>query len=77
MGLNKFPFTEVIHMVSKLKYGNTNTFLIRGISSNLLVDTDYAGMLPLFYKEIKKHKSNIFISLMRYLAEISVWNMCQ
>ena len=35
----------------RLKYGNTNTFWIDG----LLVDTDYAGMLPAFYREIKKN----------------------
>ncbi len=35
-------------MVSKLKYGNTNTFFIHGISGNLLIDTDYAGTLPAF-----------------------------
>lgn len=33
----------------KLKYGNTNTFFING----LLVDTDYAGTLPGFFKAIK------------------------
>lgn len=38
-------------MVIKLKYGNTNTYFING----LLIDTDYAGMLPAFYKEIKKN----------------------
>lgn len=42
-------------MVIKLRYGNTNTFLIRGTNGNLLIDTDYAGTLPFFYKEIKKH----------------------
>ena len=35
----------------KLRYGNTNTFFIDG----LLVDTDYAGTLPTFYREIKKN----------------------
>ena len=35
----------------RLKYGNTNTFWIDG----LLVDTDYAGMLPAFYRELKKN----------------------
>ena len=35
----------------KLRYGNTNTFFIDG----LLVDTDYAGTLPAFYREIKKN----------------------
>ena len=34
----------------KLKYGNTNTFFIRG---GLLVDTDYAGTMPAFYKALK------------------------
>lgn len=42
-------------VVKKLRYGNTNTFLICGTKGNILVDTDYAGTLPLFYKEIKKH----------------------
>jgi len=41
-------------MISKVKYGNTNTFLVHGKAGNLLVDTDYAGTLPLFYKEIKR-----------------------
>lgn len=42
-------------MVSKLKYGNTNTFFVRGTNGGLLIDTDYAGTLSTFYKEIKKH----------------------
>ncbi len=42
-------------MVVKLRYGNTNTFFIRGTSGGLLVDTDYAGTLPAFFGEIKKH----------------------
>ena len=42
-------------MVMKLKYGNTNTFFIRGTVGNLLIDTDYAGTLPLFYRAIKEH----------------------
>ena len=41
-------------MITKLKYGNTNTFLIHGGSGNLLVDTDYAGTLPAFYRAIKE-----------------------
>lgn len=41
-------------MVIKLKYGNTNTYFING----LLIDTDYAGMLPAFYKEIKKKRDS-------------------
>lgn len=39
----------------KLRYGNTNTFLLCGNAANLLIDTDYAGTLPAFYKEIKRH----------------------
>ncbi len=39
----------------KLQYGNTNTFLLSGEAANLLIDTDYAGTLSAFYKEIKKH----------------------
>lgn len=40
----------------KLKYGNTNTFFIRGTSGNLLLDTDYAGTLTAFYRAIKEQK---------------------
>ena len=36
--------------VVRLKYGNTNTFFVPG---GLLVDTDYAGTLPAFYKALK------------------------
>lgn len=42
-------------VVSKLKYGNTNTFFIQGTNGGLLIDTDYAGTLSAFYKEIKTH----------------------
>jgi glyoxylase-like metal-dependent hydrolase (beta-lactamase superfamily II) len=40
-------------VITGLRYGNTNTFLIRGSRGSLLVDTDYAGTLPRFYKAIK------------------------
>ena len=43
----------------KLKYGNTNTFFIRGTSGNLLVDTDYAGTLTAFYRAIKEQTIKI------------------
>ncbi len=46
-------------MVTKLKYGNTNTFFIRGTVGNLLIDTDYAGTLPAFYRAIKEHDIRI------------------
>ena len=39
---------------AKLKYGNTNAYLIRGTKGNLLVDTDWAGTLPAFYRAIKE-----------------------
>lgn len=42
-------------MVTKLKYGNTNTYFIRGPKGSILLDTDYAGTLQMFYKEIKKN----------------------
>ena len=38
----------------RLKYGNTNTFLIPGNAGYLLLDTDYAGTLPAFYRSIKQ-----------------------
>ena len=41
-------------MITRIKYGNTNTFLIRGTKGSLLVDTDYAGTLSAFYKAIKE-----------------------
>lgn len=46
-------------MVSRLRYGNTNTFFIRGGNGNLLIDTDYAGTLSAFYKAIKEQDIKI------------------
>ncbi len=46
-------------MLTKLKYGNTNTFLIHGKAGNVLIDTDYAGTLPMFYKAIKEHDISV------------------
>ena len=43
----------------KLKYGNTNTFLIEGRTGNLLLDTDYAGTLSSFYRELKRSGKTI------------------
>ena len=43
-----------LHRIVKLRYGNTNTFCIIGRKGNLLIDTDYAGTLGLFFKEIKE-----------------------
>ena len=55
---DKFQFVGekgVTAMVTKLKYGNTNTYFIRGAKGSILLDTDYAGTLQMFYKEIKKN----------------------
>ena len=52
-------------MIHKLKYGNTNTFFIRGANSGLLVDTDYAGTFSAFCKAIKEY--NIRISNITYV----------
>lgn len=46
-------------MVNKLRYGNTNTFLIPGEKGYLLVDTDYAGTLPMFYGAIKQYNIKV------------------
>ncbi len=46
-------------MITKLKYGNTNTFFVRGTVGNLLIDTDYAGTLTAFYRAIKEHDIKI------------------
>ena len=45
--------------MKKIKYGNTNTFYIPGLNGGLLVDTDYAGTMPAFYKEIKKNEIRV------------------
>lgn len=49
----------------KLKYGNTNTYFLRGTNGGLLIDTDYAGTLPAFYKALKKN--NIPITDIAYV----------
>ena len=40
-------------MFTKIRYGNTNTFYIKGNGAGILVDTDFAGTLPAFYKAAK------------------------
>ena len=40
-------------MLTKIRYGNTNTVLIKGDKGSILIDTDYAGTMPSFYKTIK------------------------
>ncbi len=46
-------------MVTRLKYGNTNTYFVRGTSGGLLIDTDYAGTLSAFYKVLKTNYISI------------------
>ena len=46
-------------MLTKLKYGNTNTYLLRGTVRNLLIDTDWAGPLPAFFKAIKEQNLQV------------------
>ncbi|MBP3255593.1 MAG: MBL fold metallo-hydrolase [Clostridia bacterium] len=41
-------------MIQLLKYGNTNTYYIKGRNGSILVDTDWAGTLQAFYKKIKE-----------------------
>lgn len=43
------------NIIIKLKYVNTNTYFVNG----LLIDTDYAGTLSAFYKEVKKNKISV------------------
>ena len=45
--------------MKKLRYGNTNTFYIAGANGGLLIDTDYAGTLPQFFKAIKNARIDI------------------
>ena len=52
-------------MMIKLRYGNTNTFLITGRAGYLLIDTDYAGTLPAFYRCIKQN--GVKVSDIRYV----------
>ena len=41
-------------MIQLLKYGNTNCYYIEGKNGSILVDTDWAGTLQLFYSKIKE-----------------------
>lgn len=36
-----------------LRYGNTNTYCLSGENGSLLIDTDYAGTMPGFFKALK------------------------
>lgn len=52
-------------MVTKLKYGNTNTYFVRGTKGGLLIDTDYVGTLQALFKALKK--SAISITKITYI----------
>ena len=52
-------------MIIKLKYGNTNTYFVCGTNGSLLIDTDYVGTMPAFYKALKK--SGISIADITYI----------
>ena len=41
-------------MIKLLKYGNTNCYYIEGKNGSVLLDTDWAGTLQLFYSKIKE-----------------------
>ncbi len=43
-------------MVSELRYGNTNTYLIRGRDGFLLFDTDWAGTFPALCRTLGEKK---------------------
>ena len=36
-----------------LRYGNTNTYFLNGRAGSLLIDTDYAGTMPGFFRAVK------------------------
>ena len=46
-------------MITKLKYGNTNTYFVNGVNGGLLIDTDYAGTMQAFYKALKRNGISI------------------
>ena len=41
--------------MTEIRYGNTKTFYIKGDKGGFLVDTDYAGTLPAFYRALKQN----------------------
>ena len=44
---------HIKRLMQILKYGNTNTYFLKGKHGSLLIDTDYAGTMPRFFKAIK------------------------
>ena len=55
------------NIMIKLKCGNTNTFFIKGSQGGLLIDTDYAGTMPAFYKAMKN--ASIGLTDIKYRPE--------
>lgn len=53
-------------MTIQLKYGNTHTYFVPGTAGGLLIDTDYAGTLPAFYKALKEN--HITMADITYIA---------
>lgn len=45
--------------IRTLRYGNTYTFLVKGASDSLLVDTDYAGTMQGFYHALKAAETRL------------------
>lgn len=44
--------------IKTLKYGNTKTFFVSS-GEGILIDTDWAGTLPAFFKEIKRNNIEV------------------
>lgn len=61
------PYGKItgVFVIIRLRYGNTNTFFIKGEKGGLLLDTDYAGTLPGFYKAVKN--ANISLKEITYV----------
>ncbi|MRN07143.1 MBL fold metallo-hydrolase [Lactobacillus sp. 0.1XD8-4] len=43
----------------RLKYGNTNCYLIQGRKKNILIDTDWAALLPNFFRLLGERKLKV------------------
>lgn len=41
------------NIIQEVKYGNTKTYLIKNGSDSILIDTDWARTLPMFFRKIK------------------------
>ncbi|AXQ77894.1 MBL fold metallo-hydrolase [Streptococcus chenjunshii] len=52
-------------MIQELLYGRTRTYLIEGKRKNILIDTDWPGTLPQFFKAIKR--AGVTVDTIAYL----------